>query len=314
MINQPRHRERERDHTMRLISGRLRKGKSKVAAPLSRGIFLLPVTITSIGLLSGFYSLISAINAHFELAAVMIAVAFVCDGLDGRTARATHTSSQFGVEYDSLSDVVAFGVAPAGLAYMWALKPLGPWAWFVSGMYVVCAALRLARFNVQTASMDKNRFNGLPVPGAAMMIAGSVLAYSYFELDLPRVLVIIGTPLTLALAGLMVSRVPYPSFKSIDFRHRAPIETVVAVLLVIAFVIAMPQLSLFLVATSYILSGPFLMLKGERLLKRVPVLRPVDDHGRDRGKPSSAADIPQDQKSGGKSTQVLSNAPSRSAD
>jgi len=313
-MSQPRQREHRSHAAMRLISGRLRERRIKVAAPLTRGVFLLPITITSVGLLAGFYSLISAINAHFELAAVMIAVAFICDGLDGRAARATHTSSQFGVEYDSLSDVVAFGVAPAGLIYMWALKPLGPWAWFVSGMYVVCAALRLARFNVQTASMDKNRFNGLPVPGAAVVIAGSVLAYSYFELDLPRVLVAIGTPLTLALAGLMVSRVPYPSFKSIDLRRRAPMETVAAVLLVVAFVIAMPQLSLFIVAASYMLSGPFLMLRGERLHGRVPVLRPVDEHGRERGRQASTADIPQDQRPDSKSTQVLSKVPSRGSD
>jgi len=305
MTNQTLRRERKRHATMSLISGRLRERRIKVTAPLTRGVFLLPITITSIGLLAGFYSLISAINAHFELAAVMIAVAFVCDGLDGRVARASHTSSQFGVEYDSLSDVVAFGVAPAGLIYMWALKPLGPWAWFVSGMYVVCAALRLARFNIQTASMDKSRFTGLPVPGAAVMIAGSVLAYSYFELDLPRVLVTIATPLTLALAGLMISRVPYPSFKSIDLRHSAPLETVAAVLLVVAFVIAMPQLSLFLVATAYMFSGPFLMLRGERLHGRVPVLGPVDEHGRERGRHGSAADVPHDSKS----AQVLTSHP-----
>ena len=301
-------RERKRDAAVRLISGRLRERRIKVTAPLSRGVFLLPVTITSIGLLAGFYSLISAINAHFELAAVMIAVAFVCDGLDGRVARASHTSSQFGVEYDSLSDVVAFGVAPAGLIYIWALKPLGPWAWFVSGMYVVCAALRLARFNVQSASMDKSRFTGLPVPGAAVMIAGSVLAYSYFELDLPRVLVAVATPLTLALAALQISRVPYPSFKSIDLRRSAPLETVAALLLVVAFVIAMPQLSLFLVATAYMFSGPFLMLRGERLHGRVPVLRPANEHGGERGRQVSAADVPNAAKPDSKSTDVLTSS------
>ncbi len=100
----------------------------------------------------------------------------------------SRTSSQFGVEYDSLSDVVAFGVAPAGLVYTFAVRPLGRWAWIVSGIFVVCAALRLARFNIQTGSTDKRRFIGLPVPGAAAMIATLVLAYSYFELDSPRVL------------------------------------------------------------------------------------------------------------------------------
>src|SRR5207245_6962137 len=110
---------------MKLITGRFKEQRRRVVGPLRRGVFLVPATITSLGLLAGFYSLISSINAHFELAAAMIAVAFVCDGLDGRVARASRTSSQFGVEYDSLSDVVAFGVAPAALAYSWALRPLG---------------------------------------------------------------------------------------------------------------------------------------------------------------------------------------------
>jgi CDP-diacylglycerol--serine O-phosphatidyltransferase len=176
-------------------------------------------------------------------------------------------------------------------------------------MYVVCAALRLARFNIQTASMDKSRFTGLPVPGAAVMIAGSVLAYSYFELDLPRTLVTVATPLTLALAGLMVSRVPYPSFKSIDLRRRVPLEIVAVLLLVVAFVIAMPQVSLFLVATAYTLSGPFLMLRGERLHGRVPVLRPVDEYGRELGRQGSAADVPQDGKPDSKSTRTLTGHP-----
>src|SRR5579862_1434923 len=134
---------------MRLISGRIRQQRKKVVAPLRRGVFLLPVTITSLGLMSGFYSIVSSINGHFEVAAVMIAVAFVCDGLDGRVARASRTSSEFGVEYDSLSDVVAFGVAPACLAYNWALRPVGSIGIAVGGLYVLCGALRLARFNVQ---------------------------------------------------------------------------------------------------------------------------------------------------------------------
>src|SRR5260370_37839758 len=128
---------------MRLISGRLKEGQKKVVAPLRRGVFLLPVPVTSVGLLAGFYSLVSSIEGHFELAAVMIAVAFVCDGLDGRIARASRTSSAFGVEYDSLSDVVAFGVAPAILAYAWALRPIGTRVIRVAGPYGLCGPLRL---------------------------------------------------------------------------------------------------------------------------------------------------------------------------
>src|SRR5260370_9280350 len=125
---------------MRLISGRLKEGQKKVVAPLRRGVFLLPVTVTSIGLLAGFYSLVSSIEGHPELAAVMIAVAFLCDGLDGRIARASRTSSAFGTEYDSLSDVVAFGVAPPTLVDCWALPPVGGLAIVACGVYIVCAA------------------------------------------------------------------------------------------------------------------------------------------------------------------------------
>lgn len=277
---------------MRLISGRLKEHRSKVVAPLRRGVFLVPVTITSLGLLSGFYSLISSIGGRFELAAVMIMIAFICDGLDGRVARLSRTSSEFGVEYDSLSDVVAFGVAPAVLAYCWALKPLGGLGIMVSGLYVVCGALRLARFNVQAGSTDKSRFVGLPVPGAAAMLAGVALAYSYFELSSPRVLCAAMAPLTLALGGLMISRVPYPSFKSIDFHRRAPIELIVGVLIGLAFLFAMPQFTAFVLSTCYVLSGPLLMLRGEQMQPKVPVLKQVPGNGQSVAGASSPETTP----------------------
>jgi CDP-diacylglycerol--serine O-phosphatidyltransferase len=255
------------DHVarLRLISGRILEKRQQVVSPLRSKIFVVPATITSLGLLAGFYSIISSSDAHFEFAAVMIALAFICDGLDGRVARLSRSSSQFGIELDSLSDVVAFGAAPAVLAYSWALRPLGALGGVVSGLYLVGGALRLARFNVQTGSVDKRRFVGLPVPGAAGMIAGVVLAYSYFELNSPRTLAAIIAPITLALAGLMVSRVPYPSFKGIDLRHAAPFELMLIVLVVVALLIAMPQFTTFVLATVYVLSGPFLMLRGERI-------------------------------------------------
>jgi len=253
---------------MRLISGRFQEQRHKVTGPLRRGVFVVPATITSLGLLAGFYSLISSIDAHFELAAVMIAAAFICDGLDGRIARASRTSSQFGIEYDSLSDVVAFGCAPAALIYSWALKPLGAFAIVISGLYVVGAALRLARFNVQTGSIDKRRFIGLPVPGAAIMISGTVLAYSYFELKSPHVLCAFAAPATLALTGLMVSRVPYPSFKGIDLQKHGQVEILLGALVVIAAMLfAMPQFTTFALAIVYVLSGPMLLMRGERIAR-----------------------------------------------
>ncbi len=219
--------------------------------------------------------MVSAVTGHFEVAAVMIIIAFVCDGLDGRIARASRTSSQFGVEYDSLSDVVAFGVAPAMLAFSWALKPIGSLGIGVAGLFVLCAALRLARFNVQTASADKSRFVGLPVPGAAIMISGLSLAYSYFELDSPRTLCTLMVPITLALGGLMISRVPYPSFKTIKLEKRAQVEVVIAMMVSVAMLVVMFHLTAFLLSTAYVLSGPALMLRGEQMSAKVPVLRPV---------------------------------------
>jgi CDP-diacylglycerol--serine O-phosphatidyltransferase len=260
---------------VRIISGRIRRGRQRVAAPLRRGVLLAPATITSIGLLSGFYSAVSSIGGHFELASVMIMVAFICDGLDGRVARLSKTSSQFGIEYDSLSDVVAFGMAPAILAYTWALNPIGGLGVAASGIFVVCAALRLARFNVQTASVDKRRFVGLPVPGAAAMIAGIALAYSYFELNSPKTLCTVMVPITLALAWLMISRVPYPSFKGISFHRRARAELMLAAIAVAALLVTMPQVTVFLLATAFVLSGPYLMIRGEQMPAKIPVLHPV---------------------------------------
>jgi CDP-diacylglycerol---serine O-phosphatidyltransferase len=254
---------------MRVIGGRS-DGRPGVVEPLRRGVFVVPATITSLGLLAGFYSLISTIGAHFETAALMIMVAFVCDSLDGRVARASHSSSQFGVEYDSLSDVVAFGVAPAALVYSWALRLLGDPGVVISGLFVVAGALRLARFNVQTAVADKRRFTGLPVPGAAVMIAGLVLAYSYFELSSPRALATVMAPVILALAALMVSRVPYPSFKAINLRQRAQFELMASVLVVAAMLLAMPQFTACVIAIAYVLSGPFLYVRGERIRPIAP--------------------------------------------
>jgi CDP-diacylglycerol--serine O-phosphatidyltransferase len=268
-------RSREERLRMELNSGHGRDAGIHEDSPLRRGVFLLPATITSIGLLSGVYSMISAVTGHFEVAAVMIIVAFFCDGLDGRIARASRTSSQFGVEFDSLSDVVAFGVAPAMLVFSWALKPIGSLGIAVAGLFVLCGALRLARFNVQTATADKSRFVGIPIPGAAIMIASLALAYSYFEFDSPRALCTFMAPITLTLGGLMISRVPYPSFKAMKLEKRAQVELVITMMVVAAMLFAMPQLTAFLLSAAYVLSGPALMIRGERLSAKVSVLRPV---------------------------------------
>jgi CDP-diacylglycerol---serine O-phosphatidyltransferase len=284
-------RSREERARMGLYSAQVR-GNAQPESPLRRGVFLLPATVTSIGLLSGFYSMVSAVTGHFEVAAVMIIVAFLCDGLDGRIARASRTSSQFGVEYDSLSDVVAFGVAPAMLAFAWALKPIGSIGIAVGGLYVLCGALRLARFNVQTATADKSRFVGIPIPGAALMIASTALAYSYFDFDSPRTLCTLMVPVTLALGGLMISRVPYPSFKAIKLEKRAQIELVITMMVVAAMLFAVPQLTAFMLSAAYVLSGPALMIRGERLSAKMPVLRPVTGKPQEANGAASQPDAP----------------------
>src|SRR5271166_224118 len=162
---------------------------------------LLPDTIRSIGLLAGCFSLVCAVSGELVRAAIMIGVSIACDITEGFVARSTRSVSRFGLEYDSLSDVVAFGVAPAILAYAWALAPLQVWAALVVGAFLVCAALRLARFNLLTESpVGRKRFVGLPVPGATAMIAGGFLGYSYFRFPFPRALSAAKTALMFTLA------------------------------------------------------------------------------------------------------------------
>jgi CDP-diacylglycerol---serine O-phosphatidyltransferase len=244
--------------------------RSRLVDLLAPRMFFIPDAITSLGLLIGFYALVFAVSGHFVRAAVMIELAILCDGLDGLIARATETASRVGVEYDSLSDVVTFGVAPASLIYAWALAPLGGFGIAICALYVVCAALRLARFNVQTASVGKSRFVGLPVPGAAAAIAGLVLVHSYLGFNLPVAIRLVMVPLTPILALAMISRIPYPTFKAIDWGQHASLETAVAVLIGLALSLAVPQVMAFVAGTAYLLSGPVLMLMGERTAKSVP--------------------------------------------
>ena len=216
----------------------------------------------------------------------MILIAFVCDGLDGRVARLSRTSSHFGVEYDSLSDVVAFGVAPAGIAYCWSLRLLGAGrvVIVICRTVCVCAALRLARFNVQTGSTDKRRFIACGVRrGRADRRLCARL--QLFRVESPHALVTVIAPLTAALAFLMISRVPYPSFKTINLNQRARVELVALMLLVLAFLFAMPQFTFFMLATAYVASGPYLLLMGERSQALAPVLGPevAARPARDRG-------------------------------
>lgn len=220
---------------------------------LRRGIYLLPTTFTTGNLCCGFFSLIESARGHYEYAAILIIVAGVLDGLDGRIARMTGTTSEFGVEFDSLADIASFGIAPAFLAYEWALEPFHRVGWLVAFLFVACAATRLARFNIQHGVSDKRYFAGLPSPAAAGMVATVAFAFP----DPPAQLgwsVLIGV-LVAAAALLMVSHVRYRSFKSIDLRSRRSYLSVVLIVLALVAVLVHPQ-SMMVLAALYLLWGP----------------------------------------------------------
>lgn len=227
--------------------------------PPRRGIYLLPNLFTTAALFSGFYAILAAMDGRFTMAAIAIFVAMVLDGLDGRVARMTNTQSAFGAEYDSLSDMVAFGLAPALVMYAWALQDLGKPGWFAAFVYTAAAALRLARFNTQVASADKRYFQGLPSPAAAAILASGVWVSIDHHLD-PSSIAWFAAALTLITGLLMVSNLRYHSFKEIDPRGRIPFIVLVVVMLGFAIVLWNPSLVLFLLFLGYATSGPLLTL------------------------------------------------------
>ena len=236
-----------------------------------RGIYLLPNLFTTGNLFAGFFAIVSAMGDHYVSAAIAIFVAMVLDGLDGRVARLTNTQSAFGAEYDSLSDMVAFGLAPALLAYQWALSELGNVGLTVAFIYSACAALRLARFNTQIGKVDKKWFVGLASPAAAGVVAGTVWALKDFDVDgadMP-VLIVMLYALLVALVGvLMVSNIKFYSFKDLDFRGRVPFVAMLIVVLVFAVVSTDPPRILLLIFLAYALSGPIQLLLQLRRRKK----------------------------------------------
>jgi len=235
-----------------------------------QGIYLLPNLFTTAALFAGFYAIIAAMRGDFENAAVAIFLAMVLDGLDGRIARLTNTSSKFGAEFDSLADMVSFGVAPALVVFSWALGGLGKFGWSAAFIYVACAALRLARFNTQIETADKNYFTGLASPAAAAIIASTVwvchdLGWVGKELPL-KVSVLVGI-LTAIVGFLMIANFPYYSFKSIDFRGRVPFVVMIAVVLIFGLIMLDPPSILLAGFLIYALSGP-VMLRVKRRRSR----------------------------------------------
>jgi CDP-diacylglycerol--serine O-phosphatidyltransferase len=220
-----------------------------------RGIYLLPNLLTTAGLFSGFFAIISSMNGRFEAAAVAIFVAMIFDGLDGRVARMTNTQSEFGAEYDSMADMVSFGVAPAIVAYNWGLTGLGKIGWLAAFIYVAAAALRLARFNTQLGVADNRYFQGLASPAAAALVAGLVWVGVEYDIDGQDYGIIVA--IITGVAGLlMVSNFKYNSFKELNLHGKVPFVALLLIMLIFVVVATEPALVLFIAFGLYALAGP----------------------------------------------------------
>lgn len=223
---------------------------------LKRGVYLLPNLVTTGSLFAGFYGIVATMNGEYNLAAWLILISAIFDALDGKVARMTGTTSKFGVEYDSLADLVAFGVAPGLLMYAWALQPFGKFGWLAAFLYVVCGALRLARFNVQVNTVESRRFVGLPIPAAAWMVASCVLLFYHLggTGTIKKISVLL---LIYVLAYLMVSNHSYNSFKDPELVKRQPFGFLVLAIIFIIVIVAQPEIMLFSMASIYVASGLF---------------------------------------------------------
>lgn len=241
-----------------------------------RGIYLLPNLFTTASLFGGFYAIVQAMNGNYELSAIAIFIAMVMDGLDGRVARMTNTQSAFGAEYDSLSDMVSFGVAPALIMYVWALKPMGKLGWIAAFIYAACAALRLARFNTKLDDpfQDKRYFQGLPSPAAAALIAGFVWVSYEYNVDGRQIffnalqMKWIAWCITLFAAVSMVSDLKFYSGKDINLKDSVPFVAILAVVFAFVLISYSPPEVLFTVVFVYTLSGYYLWLR-QRLRRKL---------------------------------------------
>ncbi len=267
----------------------------------NRGIYLLPNLFTTAGLFSGFYAVIASMNGHFEAAAIAIFVAMIFDGLDGRVARMTNTQSAFGAEYDSMADMVSFGVAPALIAYNWALADLGKVGWLAAFIYCAGAALRLARFNTQVGVADKRYFQGLASPAAAAIIAGAIWTGTYYEIEGQQVS-ILALLMTAGAGLLMVSNFRYYSFKDYDWRGRVNFMVILALVGLFVVVSVQPATILFIVFSLYAFSGPIYTI---RTVKKLKVSHVVGDENEtdiditqetDESKPTEQDDSDADKK------------------
>jgi CDP-diacylglycerol---serine O-phosphatidyltransferase len=260
------------------------KGKKRFdKASARRGIYVLPNIFTSLNMFCGFYAVIAAIDGKYVAAAVAIIIGNVFDILDGKIARATRTTSKFGVEYDSLADLITFGVAPGVLIFLWALRPLGRIGWLAAFLFVACGALRLARYNSQVGNSSGDYFTGLPIPAGAAMNATTVLIFSKFGLSGTAYPVFILVMLY-GLSFLMVSTVHYPSFKRPELFRKMNFNVLVAVVLILIFVAYQPSIALFFTGVVYLISGPLNTVLHHRRLKQIQKAE-ADQHEKPRTTP-----------------------------
>lgn len=248
---------------------------------LRRGIYLLPNMFTALNLFCGFYAIVAATQSEFVAASYAILIAGVFDFLDGKVARATHSTSKFGVEFDSLSDLVSFGVAPGLLVYMWALQPLGRIGWLAGFVFMVCGALRLARFNTQVAVVSSKYFVGLPIPAGAGVTVATILFCDELAIN-PHAYPLVFLIMVYVLSFLMVSTMKYPSLKGLDLSRIKSFNVLVAAILILVSIAAQPHVALFLFGAIYIFSGLVLTIVRFRRAAR----RKTDDAQEEDQKPS----------------------------
>lgn len=242
----------------------------------NRGIYLLPNLLTTAGLFSGFYAVVSSMNGMFESAAIAIFIAMIFDGLDGRVARITNTQSAFGAEYDSMADMVSFGIAPGLVAYNWALSGMGKFGWLAAFVFVACAALRLARFNTQIGVADKRFFQGLASPAAAGVIASLIWVGAEYDINGHAYGLLMGL-ITIVMGLLMVSNFRYNSFKEVDWRGKVNFLVVLIIVLVFVIVALSPESVLLVIFMLYACSGPITTIRTVNKLKLEHVVGDDDD-------------------------------------
>ncbi len=237
----------------------MKKQKSHPSEKFRKGIYILPNLFTTLNLFFGYMSIITTIKGNYFAAAQFLFIAAVFDNLDGKVARATNTTSQFGIEYDSLADLISFGMAPGILVYMWVLQPMGRLGWLAAFLYTACGALRLARFNTQAGSDAGDTFQGLPIPAGAGICAATVLFCENYQFT-QHVSTYLFLAMMYTVSFLMVSSVRYQSFKKPELFKKMSFNMLVFLILIVSFIAAVPCAAFFVLAVTYVVSGPIALL------------------------------------------------------